>query len=187
MAGSAPFGGAARLRLLLDAARLIWGDGAAIQDNAAFATKSASSAAIAPIARPNAARYRQTRGGQASRSRGVRSHAEVIVGCGRRRGGHVLDRGGLRRTAQRASVRGRPGSAEAAAAAAEELPSGPDLVAARAQRQASAGGARREPEDRRQPARLRFHRLQFVVGDALSGQGPAPRRRPLRADQEAVP
>ena len=55
-----------------------------------------------------------------------------------------------------------------------------------AQRQARAPWIGHQPEDRRDAARLRLHRLQFVVGDDVSGQGPASRHRALCADQEAV-
>src|SRR5271166_1882423 len=61
------------------------------------------------------------------------------------------------------------------------------MVASRAQRQTRAARTRRKPQDRRLAPRLGVHWLQFLVGDALSGQGSASRRRSLRADQEAVP
>src|SRR5271166_2960039 len=61
------------------------------------------------------------------------------------------------------------------------------MVASRAQRQTRAARTRRKPQDRRLAPRLGVHWLQFLVGDALTGQGSASRRRSLRADQEAVP
>src|SRR5271165_6854749 len=98
------------------------------------------------IARRDGARYSAVGGNWRLSNQGVRMHDQVRPGCDRLRSLY-LRRDSRLRGALWAS--GRGGSAQAASAAAEELPARPDMVAARAQRQTGAGGARREPEDRR--------------------------------------
>ena len=167
------------LRFRSDPARFIWGGRGPFQEGGGV-IKNPSLRATGAIARPRAARYSGMARERTSPNPGFKTHDEVDFSAGRC-GGRPLFR-----DCQSCRKHHQRRTAEASAAAAEELSARPDLVAARTQWQTDRLDAQRQPQDRQRASRLRLHRLQFVVGDDVSDQGSAFARGPVRADQEAM-
>ena len=175
MAADAPFGCARRWRVHRTPQCGCGAEWPEFKGSAALATKSPTSAAIAAIARASIAQYSASRRRLRPPIHGVsnRMMKSLLVRPSARRpylsvaafagpsGRQKTRRRSRCRRCRRTSRSTRPGPC--ASSTASRCPR-----------------ARRESEDRRQAARLGLHRLQFVVGDAVSGQGPASWSAPSR-------